>query len=154
MANDGDVGIRLDGSYQSKIYTETFNTSWGAIPGRFIANGRVYYKSPDDAWELSFEAKNILNKYYFVTKEDVSTSLGGVLGQPGMPRTWLVSLRRNFGAPPPPPPAPAPLPAVAPAPAPAPVATYKQCLDGSVVSMETACPVPPAPAVAPTGVRG
>jgi len=154
MANDSDVGIRLDGSYQSKIYTETFNTSWGAIPGRFIANGRVYYKSPDDAWELSFEAKNILNKYYFVTKEDVSTSLGGVLGQPGMPRTWLVSLRRNFGAPPPPPPAPAPLPAVAPAPAPAPVATYKQCLDGSVVSMETACPVPPAPAVAPTGERG
>jgi hypothetical protein len=39
----------------------------------------------------------------------------------------------------------------------APVPTYKQCLDGSVVAMETACPAPPAPpppAVAPQGERG
>jgi hypothetical protein len=78
-----------------------------------------------------------------------------VLGQPGMPRTFLLSIKRNFnGAPPPPPAPPAALPEPAPAPAPAPVATYKQCLDGSVVPMEQACPPPPAPPVAPTGERG
>jgi hypothetical protein len=102
--------------------------------------------------------KNIFNKYYFVTKEDVTTSLGAVLGQPGMPRTWLLSLRRNFGAPPPPPPPPAPAPVAAPPPPPppppAPVPTYKQCLDNSVVPIDQACPAPPPPAVAPQGERG
>jgi len=34
------------------------------------------------------------------------------------------------------------------------VPTYKQCLDGSVIPMEQACPLPPAPAVAPQGERG
>jgi iron complex outermembrane receptor protein len=158
MANDSTFGIRLDGAYQSKIFSETFNDPWGRIPGRFLANGRIYYKSPGDEWQLSLEVKNIFNKYYFVTKEDVTTSLGAVLGQPGMPRTWLLSLRRNFGAPPPPPPPPAPAPVAAPPPPPppppAPVPTYKQCLDNSVVPIDQACPAPPPPAVAPQGERG
>jgi iron complex outermembrane receptor protein len=152
--SDSVMGFRLDGAYQSHIFSETFNTSWSRIPGRFIGNGRVYFKSPGDDWEFSVEVKNIFNKYYFMTKEDVTTSLGEVLGQPGMPRTWLATIRRNFGGPkaPPPPPVAAPAPVIQPA---APVPTYKQCLDGSVVTMETACPAPPpAPAVAPQGERG
>ena len=154
------MGFRLDGAYQSHIFSETFNTKWSRIEGRFIGNARVYFKSPGDEWELSGEVKNVFNKYYFTSKEDLTTSLGEVLGTPGMPRTWLVTLRRNFGAPKAPPaPAPAPAPYVAPPPPPppAPVATYKQCLDGSVVTMDAACPAPPAPpppAVAPTGERG
>jgi len=65
----------------------------------------------------------------------------------------MVSVERKFGAsaPPPPPPVAAPAPVIEQS---APVATYKQCLDGSVVKMETACPAPPPPAVAPTGERG
>ena len=154
--NDSTFGIRVDANYQSEIWSETFNTPWSRIPGRMIGNARVYYKSPGDDWEVALEAKNIFNKYYFVTKEDVTTSLGEVLGQPGMPRTWLLSVRRNFNAAPPLPPPPAPVPEVAPtpAPAPAPVPTYKQCLDGSVVPMAQACSAPPAPPVAPTGERG
>ena len=104
------------------------------------------------------QTPHIFNKYYFVTKEDVTTSLGEVLGQPGMPRTWLLSVRRNFNAapplPPPPPPPPPPPVEAAPPPPPAPVPTYKQCLDGSVIPMEQACPAPPPPAVAPQGERG
>jgi iron complex outermembrane receptor protein len=61
-----------------------------------LANARVYYKSPGDDWEFSVEVKNVLNKYYFTSKEDVTTSLGEVLGAPGMPRTWLATVRRNF----------------------------------------------------------
>jgi iron complex outermembrane receptor protein len=154
MDNDSTLGFRLDGDYRSHIYSETFNTKWSKIPGQFLANGRVYYKSPGDDWELSVEVRNIFDKYYFVTKEDVTTSLGEVLGQPGMPRTWLATIRRNFGGPrnpPPPPPVAAPAPAAAPQ---EPVPTYKQCLDGSVVKMETACPAPPAQPVAPQGERG
>jgi iron complex outermembrane receptor protein len=154
---DSVLGFRLDGDYRSTIYSETFNTQWSRMPGRFLGNGRVYYKSPGDDWEFSVEVKNVFNKYYFVTKSDITTSLGEVTGQPGMPRTWLATIRRNFSAPRAAPPPPASLPEAAPAPAPAPqtpVPTYKQCLDGSVVPMEMNCPAPPAPAIAPQGERG
>jgi iron complex outermembrane receptor protein len=154
MNNDSVLGFRVDGDYRSTIYSEVFNTKWSREPGRFLANGRVYYKSPGDDWEFSVEVRNIFDKYYFNTREDVTTSLGAVLGSPGMPRTWLATVRRNFGAPKAPPPPPAPLPVAAPPAPAAPVPTYKQCLDGSVIPMEQACPVPPAPAVAPQGERG
>jgi len=96
MMDDSAAGIRFDGSYQSTIYNEVFNTQWSKIPGRFIGNGRLYYKSPEDKWELSLEVKNLFNKYYFVTKSDITTSLGEITGQPGLPRTWLATVKRSF----------------------------------------------------------
>ena len=96
MANDSTLGIRLDGDYRSEIYSEAFNTDWGAIKGRFLGNARIYFKSPEDKWQISLEVKNLFDNYYFQTKSDITTSLGLVTGQPGMPRTWLASIRRNF----------------------------------------------------------
>ena len=154
--NDSDFGLRLDGSYQSKIYSEVFNSPWGAINGRFLANGRIFYKSPGDDWELSVEVKNIFNKYYFVTKEDVVTAFGEVLGQPGMPRTWLASVRRNFGATPAAAAAAAPVPEVAPAPAPAPARWRPTSSASTARSCRWSRPArpPPAPPVPPQGERG
>jgi len=149
----GTFSARFDGSYQGKLYTTAENTSWSKIPGYFLGNAKVWWSTRDDDWKLSLEVRNLFDKYYWQSVSDVTTSLGLVSGVPGLPRTWMVSVERKFGAAPPPPPAPvaAPAPVIQPA---APVATYKQCLDGSVVTMETACPAPPAPAVAPTGERG
>jgi iron complex outermembrane receptor protein len=157
----GTFSARFDGSYQGKLYTTAENTSWSKIPSYFLGNARVWWSTRDDDWKISLEVKNLFDKYYWQSVSDVTTSLGLVTGVPGMPRTWLLSVERRFGATPPPspppPPAPAALPEAAPAPAPAPqapVPTYKQCLDGSVVPMEMNCPPPPAPAVAPQGERG
>jgi hypothetical protein len=102
---------------------------------------------------VSLEVQNVFDKYYFLSVSDVTKSLGAVTGVPGLPRTWSLTVRRNFGGSHAPSPAPvaAPEPVVNPQ---APVPTYKQCLDGSVVTMETACAAPPAPAVAPQGERG
>jgi iron complex outermembrane receptor protein len=152
----GTFSARLDGSYQGKMYTTAENTSWSKIPAYFLANARIWWTTRDDDWKISLEVKNLFDKYYWQSVSDVTTSLGVVTGVPGMPRTWMASVERRFGgpkAPPPPPPAPPPPPPPPPAPA-APVPTYKQCLDGSVIPMEQACPVPPAPAVAPQGERG
>lgn len=149
----GTFSVRLDGSYQGKLYTTAENTIWSKIPGRFLANGRLTWATRDDDWKISLQVQNLFDKYYFTSVSDASASLGIVSGVPGLPRTWLASVERRFGAPhaaPPPPAAlPEPVPAVTP--------TYKQCLDGSVVTMEAACPSPPpppAPAVAPQGERG
>jgi iron complex outermembrane recepter protein len=80
-----------------------------------------------------------------------------VTAVPALPRTWAVSVKRNFG--------PSSRNGSPEYFAPAPTATFKECLDGTVVAMDAACPPPPAPApvqqvpppppqIAPTGERG
>jgi iron complex outermembrane receptor protein len=152
----GTVGARFDGSYRSEIFTDTFNTSWSRIEDRFLGNARLSYTTDDEAWRVSLEVQNVFDKYYFMSVSDVTRSLGSQTAVPGLPRTWALSVRRNFGpsfdA------APA-APYVEPAPA-APVATYKQCLNGTTIPMASVCPpppvapVPPAPVLPPVGERG
>ncbi len=150
----GTVGMRFDGSYRSAIFTETNNTPWSRVDKRFLGNARLTYTTADEDWRVSLEVQNLFDKYYFLSVSDVTKSLGAVTGVPGLPRTWAVTVRRNFGgsrSEPAPAPVAAPEPVVNPA---APTPIYKQCLDGSVVTMETACAAPPPPAVAPQGERG
>ncbi len=96
---ESSIGLftaRLDGSYQSKIYTTSENTPWSKMPGRFLANGQISYTSVDKAWKFTVEVKNLLDKYYFLSVSDVTTSLGVVTGVPGLPRTWSASIKRTF----------------------------------------------------------
>ncbi len=90
------VSVRFDGAYQSDIFTTSENTPFSEIDGFFVGNARLSFTSPDDDWKLSFEVKNIFDKYYFQTVSDASNSLGIVTGQPGLPRTWAATIRRNF----------------------------------------------------------
>ena len=92
---NGKLSFRLDGAYQGKLYTNAENSSWSKIPGRFLANGRVSW-SKDDSWKVSVEVQNLLDKYYFQSVSDVTTSLGVVTGVPGLPRTYSVSVERKF----------------------------------------------------------
>ncbi|MBO9575051.1 MAG: TonB-dependent receptor [Sphingobium sp.] len=92
----GTLSLRVDGSYQGKLYTNAENTSWGTIKGRFLADGQISWRDKKDDWKVTLEVKNILNKYYFQSISDVTTSLGLVTGVPGLPRTWSLGVTRNF----------------------------------------------------------
>jgi iron complex outermembrane recepter protein len=93
----GTVSLRFDGSYQGALYTTSENTIWSRIPGRFVGNGQVSFATADRDWKVTVEAKNIFNRYYFLSVSDVTTnSLGAVTGVPALPRTFAVSVKRNF----------------------------------------------------------
>jgi len=92
----GTIGLRVDGSYQSDVFTESSNSSWSRVKGYFLANGRLMFTTKDDDWRVSLEVQNIFNKYYFMTVSDVTASLGVVTGVPGTLRTWAVTVKRNF----------------------------------------------------------
>jgi len=92
----GTIGARFDGSYRSEIFTDTFNTPWSRIDSRFLGNARLTYTTADEDWRVSLEVQNLFDKYYFQSVSDISRSLGAVTGVPGLPRTWAVSVRRNF----------------------------------------------------------
>jgi iron complex outermembrane receptor protein len=87
---------RFDGSYQGKLYTTSENTVWSVVKARFLGNAHVTYASKDKNWKVQFEVQNLFDKYYFQSVSDATTSLGIVSGVPGLPRTWSLSLTRNF----------------------------------------------------------
>ncbi|MFB0612026.1 TonB-dependent receptor [Aurantiacibacter poecillastricola] len=90
------ISFRFDGSYQSEIYTETFNTSWSRIDGYFLGGARLAYTDPGDDWTVALRVDNLFDEYYFQSISDVTTSLGVVTGVPGLPRTWNLSIERRF----------------------------------------------------------
>jgi iron complex outermembrane receptor protein len=92
----GTISVRFDGSYQDKLYTTSENTSWSIVPAYFIGNARLGFKTTNDNWEASLEIKNLFNKFYWESVSDASASVGVVTGVPGMPRTWMVTVKRNF----------------------------------------------------------
>ena len=57
-----------------------------------VMNGRLTYRSADGLWSVSLEGTNLTDKLYYVNKFASSY----IEGQPGMPREWFVTLRRNF----------------------------------------------------------
>jgi iron complex outermembrane receptor protein len=94
--SSGTLSFRLDGAYQGKVFTTGENTEFSRINGRFLANARISY-ARNETWKVGFEVQNLFNKYYFLSKSDVSTGqLGVVTGVPGLPRTWSVSVERKF----------------------------------------------------------
>jgi iron complex outermembrane receptor protein len=98
QADIGTISVRFDGSYQGKLFTNAENTVWAKVPGRFLGNGQISFSDKNRDWKFTFEVKNLFDKYYFTSKSDVTSpgNLGVVTGVPGLPRTWMLSVKRNF----------------------------------------------------------
>jgi iron complex outermembrane receptor protein len=96
MSSGSELSFRLDGSYQGQIYTTSENSPFSLVDHYFIANGRIAFTTADGGWQIYGEVKNIFNKYYFLSVQDASSTLGIVSGSPGLPRTWTIGVKRNF----------------------------------------------------------
>lgn len=95
--NGGSVTPRVDASYQSDIFANAINSPDAKIDSYTLVNAHLTWRSPDDAWRASLDVENLTNKIYFLTKFDLIPALGGFAsGQPGLPRTWMVTLKRSF----------------------------------------------------------
>lgn len=102
FGNGSSLRSRVDLYAQSEICTtNTLTTS--AIPDAGcseayeLVNARVQWTSPDIAWEVAVGATNVTDEEYFLNKFDL-TAFGQptVEGQPGPPREWYLTLKRNF----------------------------------------------------------
>jgi iron complex outermembrane receptor protein len=57
-----------------------------------IVNARLTYLSSDEDWRVAFELTNVTDKLY--TLNTLNTAYAS--SQPGTPRLWAISVRRNF----------------------------------------------------------
>jgi iron complex outermembrane receptor protein len=90
------MSARVDGQYQSEIFTDASNSIWSKVDPRFLADARLSYATGDKDWQVALEVQNLLNKYYYTTVGDATGGLGVQTGVPGLPRTFAVTVKRNF----------------------------------------------------------
>jgi iron complex outermembrane receptor protein len=93
----GSLTPRLDMDYQSAVFTNAINTPLSRIDGRVLLNGQITWRSEADDWQISLEVRNIANKLYYLTISDF-TGIGNgyASGQPAMPRTWQLGVKKSF----------------------------------------------------------
>ncbi|MCW2393597.1 MULTISPECIES: TonB-dependent receptor [unclassified Sphingobium] len=97
LGTAGSLTPRVDGSYQSKVYTVSANRSSNRIDAYGVANARLTWRNADEDLDVSFEVTNLFDEYYLLTIYDQTVgSQGYSNGQPGRPREWAVSVKKKF----------------------------------------------------------
>ena len=92
----GTVSARFDGQYRSKVYTDAFNAVTNRVDHLFLGNARLSYATGEKDWSVALEVKNVFNKYYYASIEDTKAAFGSITASPGMPRTWAVTVKKDF----------------------------------------------------------
>jgi len=92
----GSLVPRLDGQYQSSFYTDITDTPLGQVSGRTLMNAHLTWRSPSDHWEGALAVTNLTDRFYYINKVNSVAPTFIAQGQPGAPRQWLVTVRRNF----------------------------------------------------------
>jgi iron complex outermembrane receptor protein len=95
LPNSSTLTPRVDAQYQSSFFTELSNNPIGQVGGRTLADMRVTWKSPKGDWQTTAAVTNLTGHFYYINKA-LSQNPSFTQGQPGAPREWLVTLRRNF----------------------------------------------------------
>jgi iron complex outermembrane receptor protein len=97
LGTAGTLTPRFDAAYQGDIYTLSANRPSNLIEAYTVANGRLTWKNFDEDLSVSLEVTNIFDEYYLLTLNDQTVGGQGYTnGQPGRPREWAVSLKKEF----------------------------------------------------------
>lgn len=97
LGTAGSLTPRIDGSYQSKVYTVSANRSSNRIDAYGVANARLTWRNADEDLDVSLEVTNLFDEYYLLTIYDQTVgSQGYANAQPGRPREWALSVKKRF----------------------------------------------------------
>ena len=96
LASGAAITPRVDWSYRSDFFYNSINNAFNEVEGYNLVNARLTFDSADRNWSLSAAVTNLFDKFYYTGKAENIGSFGVVTGNPGRPREWSVTLRRNF----------------------------------------------------------
>ena len=92
----GTVIPRVDWSYKDKVYFGVTNAGLASQDSLWLANARVTYKSPSEAFEVAAWVANLTDQAYTLDAFDLTRVRGAILHAIGDPRTWGVTMKMNF----------------------------------------------------------
>jgi iron complex outermembrane receptor protein len=96
LSNGGTITPRYDAYLQTQICSSV-TTATSCSAGYTLHNARVEWASPERTWTTAVGISNLTDKEYLLNIFDL-TPFGEstIEGQPGQPRTWYLTFRRNF----------------------------------------------------------
>ncbi len=92
---DGQFYLGYDGSYRSRYSANPSRSAYTDIAGYTLSNFRAGFRAPD-SWNVLGWVRNAFNQDYFDVLALQSGSTGLVVGQPGDPRTYGLTVSRSF----------------------------------------------------------
>lgn len=93
----GKLTPRFDYNWQDVVYQDANNNANTALPARGLLDARLTWDAPVGGWSAALEVQNLADKRYFLDLFNLAIfGQGSIEGQPGMPRTWLFTVRKNF----------------------------------------------------------
>ncbi len=102
----GSVTPRVDWFYQGYrsngvAYLPQLSGSDNKVPGFGLLNARISYSPESEKWDLSLQAENLLDKFYWYTLAAARSTVDGSVtdnrvGSPGRPREVSLTFKRNF----------------------------------------------------------
>ncbi|HEY5712138.1 MAG TPA: TonB-dependent receptor [Allosphingosinicella sp.] len=92
---DGQVYFGFDGTWRSRFSSNPSRSAYTDIHGYALANLRVGFRT-DNGWDVTAWVRNAFDKDYYEVLATQSGSTGLVVGQPGDPRTWGLTVRTEF----------------------------------------------------------
>jgi iron complex outermembrane recepter protein len=92
---DGQAYLGYDGSYRSSFSSNPSESIYTNVGAYSLSNFRVGYRS-DDKWNVFAWLRNAFDENYYDLLATQSGSTGLIVGQPGDPRTYGVTLSATF----------------------------------------------------------
>ncbi len=92
----GDIILRADYSYRSKVYFDAVNTESVAQDGYGLVNLRAAFESAGQKWVFAAGVTNATDKTYRVMGVGVLNSLGFSSAIYGRPREWFLQVSYRF----------------------------------------------------------
>ncbi len=86
----------FDGSYRSRFSSNPSRSAYLDIGGYSLANFRLGFREERGGWNVFGWLRNAFDERYFDVLATQSGSTGLVVGQPGDPRTYGVTVSRRF----------------------------------------------------------
>jgi iron complex outermembrane receptor protein len=91
----GEFFLGADASYRSNFSSSASFSPFLIVDGYALVNARAGFRS-DHNWDIFVWARNIADKDYFEFLSVASGGSGLIVGLPGDPRTWGVTMRASF----------------------------------------------------------
>jgi iron complex outermembrane receptor protein len=92
---DGQVYLGYDGSYRSTFSSNPSRSAYTDINAYALSNFRLGFKAKD-SWNIFGWLRNAFDEKYYEVLALQSGSTGLIVGQPGDPRTYGLTVSRSF----------------------------------------------------------
>lgn len=97
FSNGHSIMGRIDFTYRSEMYAEATNAVTNRISDLALVNLSLRWTDPSKKWQVKGTVTNLFDRFYYVSKFDrANLGSNAILGQPGAPREWFISLKRMF----------------------------------------------------------